>query len=277
MKLGIIGAGNMGSTILKAAFKNNYVNAYETNVFDINQEAILKLTDVYPIQVMQSAARCVIESECIILAVKPQFMKGVMDEIVRHAKNKRFISIAAGWTTAMLQEGLNAKESNPQILRVMPNTPSLVGAGYSAFSEENTFNSLALNWAKGLFDCLGKVQMVPEKLFDAVVAVSGSSPAYVYMFIEAMADAAVKLGMPRKMALQAAAQAVFGSAKMVLESNDHVAKLKDDVCSPGGTTIEAVQVLEENCFRGTVMKAMEACAKKNHAMATAYERRQNDR
>jgi len=277
MKLGVIGAGNMGSTILKAAFKNNYVNAYETNVYDINQEAILKLTDVYPIQVMQSAARCVIESECILLAVKPQYMKGVLDEILRHSKNKRFISIAAGWTTAMLQEGLNAKESNPQILRVMPNTPALVGAGYSAFSEETTFNSLALNWAKGLFGCLGHVQMVPEKLFDAVVAVSGSSPAYVYMFIEDMADSAVKLGMPRKMALQAAAQAVFGSAKMVLESNDHVAKLKDDVCSPGGTTIEAVQVLEENGFRGTVMKAMEACAKKNHAMASAYERRQNDR
>ena len=277
MKLGIIGAGNMGGTILKAAINSSYVNAYETNVYDISQEQIQKLTDMYPVRVMESAARLVIESECILLAVKPQFMKGVLDEIQRHAKNKRFISIAAGWTQAMLAEGLNAKDSNPQILRVMPNTPALVGAGYTAFCEETTFNSLSLNWAKGLFSCLGTVQTVSEKLFDAVVAVSGSSPAYVYMFIEAMADSAVKLGMPRKMALQAAAQAVFGSAKMVLESTDHVAKLKDDVCSPGGTTIEAVQVLEENGFRGTVMKAMEACAKKNHAMGLAYERRQTEK
>lgn len=277
MKLGIIGVGNMGSTILKAAFQNNYINAYETNVYDVSQEQIQKLTDIYPVHPMPDAAKLAMESECILLAVKPQYMKGVLEEISRYVKNKRIISIAAGWTQGMLAQALGGKDSAPQLLRVMPNTPALVGAGYTAFAEESTFNSMALNWAKGLFSCLGTVQLVPEKLFDAVIAVSGSSPAYVYMFIEAMADGAVKLGMPRKMALQAAAQAVFGSAKMVLETNDHVAKLKDDVCSPGGTTIEAVQVLEENCLRGTVMKAMEACAKKNHAMAAALERRQSEK
>lgn len=277
MRLGVIGAGNMGSTILKAAFKCSFVNTYDTNVYDISEEARMRLSDVYPVQIKESAARCVIESECILLAVKPQYMKGVLDEIQRHAKNKRFISIAAGWTQAMLAEGLNAKEANPQILRVMPNSPAMVGAGYTAFCQETTFNSIGLKWAKELFSCLGMVQMVPERLIDAVIAVSGSSPAYVYMFIEAMADGAVKLGMPRDMAIQAAAQAVFGSAKRVLEDHEHVAKLKDDVCSPGGTTIEAVQVLEEKGFRGAIMKAMEACAKKNRSMSAAYERRSIDR
>ena len=159
----------------------------------------------------------------------------------------------------------------------MPNTPALVGEGYTAFCEETTFNGPSLKWAKGLFSCLGMVQSFPESLFDAVVATTSSSPAYVYMFIEAMADGAVKLGLPRKVAIQAAAQAVLGSAKMVLCSGEHPAQLKDNVCSPAGTTIEAVGVLEKSGFRGIIMNAMDACAQKNRKFAQAYERRKNER
>ena len=117
-----------------------------------------------------------------------------------------------------------------------------------------------------MFATLGETEVLPERLFDAVIAVSGSSPAYVFMFIEAMADAAVRLGMPRKTAIHAAAQSVLGAAKMVLDTNEHPAVLKDQVCSPGGTTIEAVQTLEINGFRSAVMQAMAACAEKNQQM-----------
>ena len=173
---------------------------------------------------------------------------------------------------AMLTDILG-RENGVQTLRVMPNTPALVGAGFTAICEENTFSKASLGWAKELFATLGVVQVLPESLFDAVVAVSGSSPAYVYMFIEAMADGAVRLGMPRKMAIQAAAQAVLGSAKMVLATGEHPASLKDNVCSPGGTTIEAVQSLEKNGFRGAVLEAMDACARKNRKMTTPADRR----
>ena len=177
----------------------------------------------------------------------------------------------------MLQDGLLVHDTGTQLLRVMPNTPALVGEGYTAFCEETTFNGPSLKWAKGLFSCLGMVQSFPENLFDAVVATTSSSPAYVYMFIEAMADGAVKLGLPRKVAIQAAAQAVLGSAKMVLCSGEHPAQLKDNVCSPAGTTIEAVGVLEKSGFRGIIMNAMDACAQKNRKFAQAYERRKNER
>ena len=142
----------------------------------------------------------------------------------------------------------------------MPNTPALVGEGLLALCEETTLAPNDFRWAQELFGTLGVVQIVPERLMDAVIAVSGSSPAYVFMFIDAMADAAVKLGMPRKMAIQSAAQAVMGAAKMVLETGLHPAELKDQVCSPGGTTIEAVQVLEEEGMKSAVIKAMCACA-----------------
>ena len=150
--------------------------------------------------------------------------------------------------------------------RLGPNTPALVGAGLTALCEETTLEASSFEWAKKLFQTLGMVQVIPERLIDAVIAVSGSSPAYVFMFIDAMADAAVKLGMPRAMAIESAAQAVMGSAKMVLETKLHPAVLKDQVCSPGGTTIEAVQTLEEEGMRAAVIKAMVACAEKNQQM-----------
>lgn len=272
MKLGVIGAGHMGSTILRAAFQHNYVKSYETTIFDVNEEQVKAITGAYPMIVAESNIQLAKECECILLAVKPQYIRGVLDEIQKYIRNKRIISIAAGWSMDMLLDVLG-KDCSVQVLRVMPNTPALVGEGFTALCEETTFNKLALNWAKGLFGCLGTVQVIPERLFDAVVAVSGSSPAYIYMVIEAMADAAVELGMPRSIAIQAAAQSVLGSAKMVLETGEHPAKLKDDVCSPGGTTIEAVHVLEKAGLRGAVMDAMSACAQKNRKIAAAYERR----
>ena len=268
MNVGFIGVGNMGSAIMKCAFQSGFLKAYESMIYDVDPQQLNAVKELYPVQIAQNNLQLAKECECIILAVKPVYMKGVLDEIQRYVRNKRIISIAAGWTMSMLSE-LLGRDNGAQILRVMPNTPALIGCGYSALCEENTFNKPMLQWAKDLFSCMGVVQIVPERLFDAVTAVSGSSPAYVYMFIEAMADGAVKQGMPRNMAIQAAAQAVLGSAKMVLETGEHPARLKDNVCSPGGTTIEAVEALEKNGFRGAVLSAMDACAQKSRKMSLA--------
>ena len=272
MKIGFIGAGNMGCAIMRGAFQGGFLKPYETMVYDVSEQQLAALTAAYPVNVAENNIQIARECEFIILAIKPIYMRGVLEEIQKYCYNKKIISIAAGWSMAMLTEILG-RDNSAQVLRVMPNTPALVGAGFTALCEENSFSKASLGWAKELFSTLGVVQVLPERLFDAVVAVSGSSPAYVYMFIEAMADGAVRLGMPRKMAIQAAAQAVLGSAKMVMTTGEHPAALKDNVCSPGGTTIEAVQSLEKNGFRSAVLEAMDACARKNRKMSAPADRR----
>lgn len=264
MKFGLIGAGNMGGAILKGALKNGFLSADEVMIFDPNTELLLQWKDSYHVHTADSNVQLAQACDWILLAVKPIFVGDVLHEIQPYLNRKRVISIAAGWSVEMLLEAMNCPSA--QLLRVMPNTPALVGAGCIALCEESTLDAESFQWAKALFQTLGVAQVIPQRLMDAVIAVSGSSPAYVFMFIDAMADAAVKLGMPRAMAIQFAAQAVMGSAKMVLETKEHPDVLKDQVCSPGGTTIEAVQVLEETGMRASVMKAMVACAEKNQKM-----------
>ncbi|MEG0512003.1 MAG: pyrroline-5-carboxylate reductase [Clostridia bacterium] len=273
MKVGLIGVGNMGSAIIKGAFQSGFLKPYETMVYDVNAQQITNLTDSYPVGVAQSNTQLAKECDCLILAVKPVYLRAVLEEIQKYVRNKSLISIVAGWSMEMLLDVLGGKDIGAQVLRVMPNMPAMVSSGYTALCDENTFTKPMLKWAKELFSNLGMVQVLPERLFDAVVAVAGSSPAYVFMLIEAMADGAVKLGMPRSFAIQAAAQAVFGSAKMLLDTNTHPAILKDNICSPGGTTIEAVQVLDKNGFRGIVMEAMDVCAQKSHKMSACQDRR----
>ncbi len=265
MKIGFIGAGNMGGAILKGALAKNFIQPDDVYIFDISSELCIQWEKDYHIHIAQSNAELASVCDWIVLAVKPVFLADVLKQI--HpvlTQEKKIISIAAGWSVEMLTKAMG--ESGAKLLRVMPNTPALVGEGVLALCEETTLEATDFVWAQRLFGTLGIVQIIPERLMDAVIAVSGSSPAYVFMFIDAMADAAVKLGMPRKMAIQSAAQAVMGSAKMVLETGIHPAVLKDQVCSPGGTTIEAVQALEENGMRGAIMKAMCACADKSAKM-----------
>lgn len=264
MKIGFIGAGNMGGAILQGALEKAFLMPDEVMVYDISED-VQKRWENSSVQIASSNAELVQKCEWIVLAVKPVFLADVLNDIQPYLnENKKVISIAAGWSIQMLTDLMG--ESGAKLLRVMPNTPALVGEGLLALCEETTLSAEDYVWSQKLFSTLGVVQIVPERLIDAVIAVSGSSPAYVFMFIDAMADAAVKLGMPRQMAISSAAQAVLGSAKMVLDTKLHPAVLKDQVCSPGGTTIEAVQVLEENGMRGAVMKAMCACAEKSKAM-----------
>ena len=167
------------------------------------------------------------------------------------------ISLAPGKTLAWLEEKFGKKL---KIVRTMPNTPALVGEGMTAACPNAYVTEEEKNYALELLGSFGKVEVVPEYMIDAVVAVSGSSPAYVFMLIEAMADGAVAEGMPRNQAYKFAAQAVCGSARMVLETGKHPGELKDMVCSPAGTTIEAVRVLEEKGFRSAIIEAEKACA-----------------
>lgn len=173
------------------------------------------------------------------------------------------VSIAAGVTIAQMEEIIGAHK----IVRVMPNTPALVGEGMSSISPNGQVTEAEANEVKQLFESLGKAEQVPESMIDAVIGVSGSSPAYTYLFIEALADGAVAEGMPRPMAYEFAAQAVLGAAKMVLETKEHPGVLKDRVSSPGGTTIQAVKTLEENGFRAAVIKAVQAAADKSREMS----------
>ena len=149
-----------------------------------------------------------------------------------------------------------------KVIRTMPNTPALVGEGITLISHDENIDKEDLETVKSLFNCVGKTEILDERLMCEVTALTSSSPAYVYMFIEAMADAAVLSGLPRNLSYKLAAQAMLGSAKMVLETGKHPGELKDQVCSPAGTTIEAVKVLEKNRFRYTVIEAMNECTKR---------------
>ena len=266
-KIGLIGAGNMGSAILRGMIDAEYVKASQMVVCDASKKRIEEIAADYPsLTFCDSSVDLVEQCDMIILAVKPYILGGVLKEI-RPAltEGKKLISIAAGWTVEMLTKAVEG--TGAAFLRVMPNTPALVGEGMTALCEDTDFSDDDFAFAKGIFDAVGRTVVLPERLFDGVIAISGSSPAYVYMMIEAMADAGVKEGLPRAMAYELAAQAVLGSALMVLSSGEHPAGLKDAVCSPGGTTIEAVIELERKGFRGAIMDAMDACARKSREMS----------
>ena len=204
------------------------------------------------------------KADIIVLAVKPVYYAEVIAEIKDVVSSEQIIvTIAAGKSVAWVEEAFGGSH---KIVRTMPNTPALVGEGITAVCPNANVGEEDLKQVCDILESFGKAEVISEKIMDAVIAVSGSSPAYVFLFIEAMADAAVAEGMPRAQAYQFAAQSVLGSAKMVLETGKHPGELKDMVCSPAGTTIDAVRVLEEGGLRGIVMDAMHACAEKNRNM-----------
>ena len=264
--IGMIGAGNMGSAILRGIVEAEYVRASQIIAFDSNRKRMRELEEDLPgVNPASDCLEVAEQADLIILAVKPVFVSEVINQIRPALRGKAVLSIAAGWTVSMLEEALQGTDAT--YMRVMPNTPALVGEGMTALCDESTFSREDFDFVKGIFDAIGKTKILPERLFDGVVALSGSSPAYVYMLIEAMADGGVREGLPRKTAVEMAAQAVLGSALMVLNSGSHPAALKDAVCSPSGTTIEAVAALEEKGFREAVLAAMRACADKSRSMA----------
>ena len=264
-KIGFIGAGNMAGAIIGGIIKSNLVESQNVIASAKTMTNLNKLKDEYNINVTLDAREVVKNSDIVFMAVKPNIFDGVLESVKDLIGDEKIVvSIAAGKSISSIE---NIIGDDKKIIRTMPNTPALVNEGMSALCPNKNIEDEELKIVKGIFDSFGKSEVVGEYLIDSVIGVSGSSPAYVFMFIEAMADAAVVGGMPRKQAYNFAAQSVLGAAKMVLESGKHPGELKDMVCSPGGTTIEAVKVLENEGMRSSVINAVCACIEKSKEMS----------
>ncbi len=256
--IGFIGTGNMSQAIIGGILKSNLYSNTEIYCSAKSEKTKEKVQKDLNINVC-SNIEVVKNSQIIFLGVKPYMYEPILNEIKEYIEDKIIISIAPLKTIDFLRTHTT---KTLKCVSSMPNTPALVCEGMSAVSFSDNLDEQEKKMILDIFSAFGEVEVVDENLMKAVVAVSGSAPAYVYMFIEALADGAVKHGMPREMAYKFTSQTVLGSAKMVLETKEHPAKLKDNVCSPGGTTIEAVCTLNKGGFQGLVTEAMDSCVKK---------------
>ena len=255
--IGVCGTGNMGRAIVKGLVAAKTIAADHIYLYNIHREkaeALAQETGAVVVDTPEELAR---QSQGLIMASALETVRETL------STKSVLISIAAGVSLEKL-----AFYTGPEtkIVRVMPNTPAMVGEGMASVSPNINVSEAETADVVAIFSSFGKAVVTDEKLIDAVCGLSGSGPAYVYMFIEALADGAVREGMPRQMAYTFAAQTVLGAAKMVLETGRHPGALKDDVCSPGGTTIEAVKTLEESSFRAATMNAVIASAEKNKSL-----------
>ncbi len=261
MKIGFIGLGNMARAMIGGMLEKEMVQAADIIGSAKTKKTLEAVHEAYGIAVTDSNRTVAEQVEVLVLAVKPQFLGEVIAEIrAVLPEDTLVISIAAGKSLTWLEEAFGKWV---KLVRFMPNTPALVGEGCTGICVNDAVSQEEQAYSLQLAKSFGKGDFVEERLMDAVGAVSGSSPAYVFLFMEAMADAGVAAGLPRKKAYEFAAQAVYGSAKLMLKTGSHPGELKDMVCSPGGTTIEGVRILEERGFRGAVMDALLATVEKS--------------
>lgn len=261
MKICCIGIGSLGGAIMRSVCKN--FNPKEIIVANRTSEKAKKFAENHGCNFAESNIDAVKNSKYIFIAVKPNSLEGLFQEIGRFIpKDSVVISMAAGVKLEKLEHLAN----ECRFVRIMPNVPAQIGQAMTAICCNDDIEDYELKDIKEILNACGKVEQVPENLMDCVTAVSGSGPAFVFMFIEALADAAVRCGMPRSQAYTYAAQTVYGSAGMVLETKTHPGILKDSVTSPSGTTIEGVSVLEKNSFRSAVIEAVSATYKKSTEM-----------
>ena len=259
-KISFVGGGNMAEAILSKALESGVMDKSDVTVFDISQPRLEYLNEKYGVSVTTQGKDALASSDIVFLAVKPQYFLNAVSGTEDMYADKAVVSIMAGVTIEALKSTLH---KSARILRVMPNTPAMVGEGASMMCSENNLKDDEISYVKQVLGAMGLYEILSEKMMDAFIGIAGSSPAYVYMFIEAMADAGVLNGLPRDIAYKLAAQSVLGSAKMVLETGIHPGQLKDMVSSPGGTTVEALASLENDGFRGTVINAVNACVEKS--------------
>jgi pyrroline-5-carboxylate reductase len=253
IRLGCIGAGSMGGALLRGLLAAERVKPAELVFYDPDPGRRQVLAKLGVEAALNNAE--VMHSPVVVLAVKPQILRGVLEEIRDHARPRQLvISIAAGVPLAVLEGILHSS----RVIRAMPNTPLLVQAGMTALSPGSRATPEDMDLALDLFRALGRAEVVDEIHLDAVTALSGSGPAFVAVFLEALADGAVKMGLSRTLALEFAAQTLLGTARLLLEKNLHPGHLKDLVASPGGTTIHGLHALEQGAFRTAVINAIEA-------------------
>lgn len=259
-KIGFIGCGNMGSAIILGGLKADVLHKKNLLVSEMNADKCQQLREVNHIRTC-SNVEVVRASDIIVLAIKPNMYEEVLNEIkTDFSDDKVLVSIGAGVSINYLKQQLN--NDDLKVVRVMPNTPALVSAGMSGLCPNNV-DEKTFDYVRKIFDGLGKTVIVSETQMDAVTALSGSGPAYGFMFIDAMVESAIKMGLKPEDARIMAAQTLLGAAKMVLDSDVDVKQLKINVCSPGGTTIEAVEVFENRGLYEIVDEAMQACAAKS--------------
>jgi pyrroline-5-carboxylate reductase len=257
-KIGIIGGGKMGSVLVSGIISCELIPASHVMASDVASERLADLNKTHGIDVTDDNSKLMKSSDIVILAVKPQNMPEVLEGIAgSFNKSKLIISIAAGISTKLIEGYLR---TGARVIRVMPNTPALIGEGAAALALGANATVKDLDLARHIFEAVGITVSVKEELMDAVTGLSGSGPAYVFLIIEALADAGVNLGLSRDIALKLSAQTIMGAAKLCLAGNKHPAELKDMVTSPGGTTIAGLKALEEGKLRATLMAAVEAAA-----------------
>jgi len=261
LTIGFVGAGRMATALAKGFIRAKLVNNRQIIASDPSPAARASFARDVRARTTPFNSEVLKFAQVLILAVKPDQVGGVLAELHdRFTAKHRLISIAAGVPLAKLEAGLR---SGARLIRVMPNTPALVGESATAFALGKSALPQDALLTQKLFSALGLACQVKESLLDAVTGLSGSGPAYVYLFIEAMSDGGVAAGLPREMATKLAAQTVLGGAKMVLSTGMHPGALKDMVASPGGTTIEGLHELEKGKIRGTVISAVRAAAEKS--------------
>ena len=265
-KIAFLGAGNMAEALISGILKSKLASPDFLFATDVSAARLEIIKAHYHIQVAPQNSDALSGADVILLCVKPQVLNEVLEEIQGNlSKQQLVISVAAGVPIKSIQTTIG--QTIP-LVRAMPNTPAIVQEGVTALSACSNLSKDHLELAKRLFESVGKVVVVDESLMDAVTGLSGSGPAYVYLAIEALIDGGVRVGLPRNVAQVLAVQTVLGAAKMVRETGEHPAVLKDRVTSPGGTTIAGLQRLEEGGLRATLIEAIEAAAHRSRELGT---------
>lgn len=262
MSIGFIGCGNMASAIINGIIKSNTVKAEDINIFDVFYPAIEKLTSQYNVNICEDENAIVEKNDVVVLAVKPNILSAVLNKInnTLNEKDTLIISIAAGKTTEFIRNNLS---HDNRIIRVMPNINAKVNEAICAYTANEFATKKDKELTEMIFSGVGQVIYLDENYFPLFGVIGGCGPAFAYMFIDALARAGVKNGMKKDTALMIAAQTVLGSAKMILESNTHPWELIDQVCSPGGTTIEAVTSLQADGLESAVHNAVDKAVEKD--------------
>ncbi|MDP3543320.1 MAG: pyrroline-5-carboxylate reductase [Elusimicrobiota bacterium] len=267
--IAVIGAGHMAGALIGGMIKSKLVPAKSIVAARRDAEALAALQKKWGVRVTSDNKKAVAGADIVILAVKPQMARKVMEELAGHISSKQLVvSVMAGITTAAISKALRV---DGPVVRAMPNTPCLVDAGATAVAAGAHAGERELKLAEGVFGAVGLVVTLPESALDAVTGLSGSGPVYIYMVIEAMIDGGVKMGIPRAVAAKLAAQTVYGSAKLVLESGKHPAVLKDEVTTPGGTAITAIHILESKGLRSVLIDGVEAATKRSQELSKLFD------
>ena len=265
-KIAWIGCGNMGGAMLKKMLNAGLFKPEDVIISDKNEDIMKRWSREFGVKVTDNNAEAA-KAQILYLAVKPQFLRSVAEEIADSInENALIVSIVMSFDLKLLSEIL--KQPKVAIVRVMPNTPALVGEGVLAACKNEFVSAAQWDKAMEMFSCMGLAREVGENLMETVTGVSGCGPAFAFLFMEALADAGVRGGLTRKMALEFAAQTLLGSAKMLLETGKHPGELKDMVTSPAGATIEGVAALEKNGFRYAAIEAVEAAIRRAKSFET---------